>query len=134
MRLTWTKELDEKLIAMRLEGKTFDAIAKEFNLSRSAISGRLFRLKVPSMKASKPKPVIWKPKARHVGELSKEQCKWPIGNVGEPDFHFCPELRLEGKPYCPSHQKIAYVGVPNGGRGNSNKSASARLFNTPRCR
>lgn len=38
-----------------------------------------------------------------------EGCKWPIGDVGQPDFHFCDEPRLDGKSYCPSHDALAHV-------------------------
>ena len=38
-------------------------------------------------------------------------CKWPIGHPDEPDFHFCGEHALLGKPYCPEHYRRAYVAI-----------------------
>ena len=39
------------------------------------------------------------------------ECRWPIGHPGEPDFHFCTERALVGKPYCAEHTALAYVKV-----------------------
>ncbi|HSR71027.1 MAG TPA: GcrA family cell cycle regulator [Kiloniellales bacterium] len=36
-------------------------------------------------------------------------CLWPIGDPGEPDFHFCEAPAVEGKPYCPTHCARAYI-------------------------
>jgi hypothetical protein len=31
-------------------------------------------------------------------------CRWPIGEVGAPDFHFCNAKRRKGS-YCAEHAK-----------------------------
>jgi len=36
-------------------------------------------------------------------------CLWPLGDPGEPDFHFCGMPAVEGKPYCPDHCSRAYI-------------------------
>jgi len=36
-------------------------------------------------------------------------CLWPLGDPGEPDFHFCGMPAIEGKPYCPGHCARAYI-------------------------
>ena len=36
-------------------------------------------------------------------------CLWPIGDPGDPDFHFCGEPAVPGKPYCASHCAKAYI-------------------------
>ncbi len=36
-------------------------------------------------------------------------CKWPIGDPGEADFHFCGSASVAGRPYCPEHCAIAYI-------------------------
>ena len=41
--------------------------------------------------------------------LSASTCRWPIGDPGDAEFHFCGERSLDGKPYCSSHASIAYV-------------------------
>jgi GcrA cell cycle regulator len=40
--------------------------------------------------------------------LRSHHCKFPIGDPGSPDFHFCAALRAhENTPYCPKHLKLA---------------------------
>ncbi len=78
----------------------------------------------------KEKPV--KPKAKEVslsGSFSKERprgllmgaaraiealtgCKFPIGDVAAPDFHFCNATPRDGSPYCGPHCAVAYNGIP----------------------
>ena len=36
-------------------------------------------------------------------------CLWPIGDPGDPDFHFCGAPTVPGKPYCASHCAKAYI-------------------------
>ncbi|WP_316397321.1 GcrA family cell cycle regulator [Bradyrhizobium sp. 33ap4] len=36
-------------------------------------------------------------------ELTAETCRWPIGEVGAPDFRFCGCTPAAGKPYCGPH-------------------------------
>lgn len=38
-------------------------------------------------------------------------CCWPIGEPGNPDFRFCDEPAIAGKPYCDAHAQLAYVKV-----------------------
>jgi GcrA cell cycle regulator len=42
-------------------------------------------------------------------ELSNYPCKWPIGHPNDPDFKFCSERSVVGKPYCVAHCTMAYV-------------------------
>lgn len=42
-------------------------------------------------------------------DLQPHQCRWPVGEVNHPEFGFCGEGRIEGKPYCPGHEKRAHV-------------------------
>ena len=36
-------------------------------------------------------------------------CKYPVGDPHKPDFHFCCEPRLDGKPYCDHHDWLTHV-------------------------
>jgi len=36
-------------------------------------------------------------------------CLWPIGDPGDPDFHFCGAPAVPGKPYCAEHCARAYI-------------------------
>ena len=40
--------------------------------------------------------------------LTENHCKWPQGDPGTEDFHFCGHQPLAGKPYCEQHAKKAY--------------------------
>jgi len=40
--------------------------------------------------------------------LTERTCKWPIGDPGQEDFHFCGHDSLEGAPYCEYHAGVAY--------------------------
>ena len=40
--------------------------------------------------------------------ISESVCKWPIGDPGGDDFHFCGHDSKEGAPYCNYHCKVAY--------------------------
>ena len=40
--------------------------------------------------------------------LTENHCKWPQGDPGTEDFHFCGHHPLSGKPYCEQHAKKAF--------------------------
>ena len=40
--------------------------------------------------------------------LTERTCKWPIGDPGNENFHFCGHDSLEGAPYCEYHAGVAY--------------------------
>ena len=40
--------------------------------------------------------------------LTENTCKWPIGDPGDGDFHFCGCKSEPGSPYCKYHSEIAY--------------------------
>jgi GcrA cell cycle regulator len=41
-------------------------------------------------------------------ELTDATCRWPVGDPGKPDFHFCGSRPYAGIPYCGVHARIAY--------------------------
>jgi GcrA cell cycle regulator len=43
--------------------------------------------------------------------LKESMCHWPIGDPGEPDFHFCGRKSTSGLPYCEHHARMAYQPV-----------------------
>lgn len=45
-----------------------------------------------------------------VFDLRPNQCRFPIGDPGKPDFRFCSEVKDGDRPYCPEHCRIAYAG------------------------
>jgi GcrA cell cycle regulator len=40
--------------------------------------------------------------------LTEHNCKWPIGDPGRPNFHFCGRGADHNSPYCAEHSKLAY--------------------------
>jgi hypothetical protein len=46
--------------------------------------------------------------AEKVCALAPEACRWPCGDPGHPDFHFCGSP-VAKKPYCGHHRAMAYV-------------------------
>lgn len=43
--------------------------------------------------------------------LKESMCRWPIGDPGEEDFHFCGRKKLGTLPYCEHHARMAYQPV-----------------------
>ncbi len=43
-----------------------------------------------------------------IEKLTERTCKWPIGDPGHHDFHFCGHDSLDGVPYCEYHAGVAY--------------------------
>ena len=41
-------------------------------------------------------------------QLTERTCKWPIGDPGGKDFHFCGHDSLDSLPYCEYHAGVAY--------------------------
>ncbi len=46
---------------------------------------------------------------RTLETLGRHECRFPIGDVGEPDFGFCG--RLANGPYCPLHRAVVFLPV-----------------------
>jgi GcrA cell cycle regulator len=56
-------------------------------------------------KKSIKKPI--KPKT--LLELENYDCRWPIGDPKQPNFHFCGGPNLPGRPYCEHHWRMAFL-------------------------
>ena len=48
------------------------------------------------------------PKKLSIFQLTEQTCKWPLGDPGQEDFHFCGHDSLESAPYCEYHAGVAY--------------------------
>jgi GcrA cell cycle regulator len=55
---------------------------------------------------SKTRKKVRKPKA--LLDLEQHDCRWPIGEPRQPDFHFCGERQAAGRPYCELHWRQAF--------------------------
>ena len=50
-----------------------------------------------------------------IADLEDHQCRWPVGDPRESDFHFCGARRMPNASYCVYHQAASigiYDGVP----------------------
>ncbi len=43
--------------------------------------------------------------------LKENNCRWPIGDPTDEDFHFCGKTRVPGSPYCEHHACVAFQPV-----------------------
>lgn len=138
--MTWTEERVAELIRLWQAGHSASAIGKMLGVSKNAVVGKAHRMQLPSRpspikqstiprRISKPaqpvtKTVITRPAApaprRIVRHAKGRSCMWPIGDPGEPDFHFCGGPALESKPYCEEHCARAYI---TRSRSSSNEAA-----------
>jgi GcrA cell cycle regulator len=48
------------------------------------------------------------PKRKTLAALEQNDCRWPIGDPKEADFHFCGAAKLGGRPYCDLHWRMAF--------------------------
>jgi GcrA cell cycle regulator len=137
MPTEWTDDDIALLRKLWAEGKTATAIAARLGgISRSAVLGKVFRLRLPpAVDNSSPAPIAkpshsiarrrgsqkplpaTKPDARpkSLFELTNNCCRWPYRRPGTEKYFFCgvPEAALElGIPYCPRHMKRAYLIAP----------------------
>lgn len=47
-----------------------------------------------------------------VSALKRGECRYPIGDPRDIDFHFCGKPSIEGRPYCSMHCRAAYSHMP----------------------
>jgi GcrA cell cycle regulator len=51
--------------------------------------------------------------------LKESMCRWPIGDPGEEEFHFCGRKKVGTIPYCEHHARLAYQPVQSRRREKS---------------
>lgn len=60
-----------------------------------------------------PTPVVDEPaplaQRKTVETLTNACCRWPVGDPGTAEFHFCGATRIPGLPYCEPHARRAYT-------------------------
>lgn len=45
---------------------------------------------------------------KSIETLQDPDCRWPIGDPQESDFHFCGKKKVAGLPYCEFHARKAF--------------------------
>lgn len=116
----WANNRIAILKQMWADGATAAAIAECLGISRSAVLGKIFRLRRRATGAAveplQPHPK--QPQRRGISllELTNETCRFPSGKPGTRSFFFCgaPGADLEGgRPYCALHARRAYSSAAN---------------------
>jgi GcrA cell cycle regulator len=135
--VAWTGRRIGLLKKLWAEGKTATDIAAHLRISRAAVLGKVFRLRLGPAKNAAPLPTgndaasvgrrrrgrryaetqiqstaPTKPRGKTLFELNNSTCRWPIGNPGAAGFHFCGEAGADlenSRPYCERHAKRAYI-------------------------
>lgn len=133
----WAHSRVAILKQMWADGATAAAIAECLGISRSAVLGKIFRLRLRAGKkeqAAAQAPCepatpkrrravrqrrqrrLSRPRRRGISllELTNATCRWPHGEPGRRGFFFCgaPGADLEGgRPYCACHARRAYSGA-----------------------
>lgn len=65
---------------------------------------------------------------RTVETLEAHDCRWPIGDPQEADFHFCGAKKLEGLPYCECHARRAFNTAPPAEKATPRRSPITNSF------
>jgi hypothetical protein len=101
--ITWTSERIEQLRSHLAQGLSYGAIAREFNVSRNTIVGKVNRLALgprprvgvrATIRIEEPvEDPVEEPEDNLPGfsllDLSEHQCRWAIQD--EPRYRFCGE-------------------------------------------
>ena len=58
------------------------------------------------------------PKKKELLDLEANDCRWPIGDPRQAEFHFCGAEKVLGRPYCIQHWTLSFV--PSRGRQQAN--------------
>jgi GcrA cell cycle regulator len=131
----WTDQRTQRLTDLWRAGKSAREVADALGVTRNAVIGKLHRLGLsgdpahasagPSKPRRERRPravVVRSPAtrrqafvcqaealpglARHLEDLSRRACRWPIGDPKSADFAFCGRP-AEAQPYCAVHQAVA---------------------------
>lgn len=135
--MLWTSSDIDTLVRQRAAGLSSSLIAIELGTTRNAVIGKANRLGLcrPDGTAGQPrKRRAYPPRAprlrlarivrepppmiddaqipieqrKTLMELREGDCRWPVGEVGDPGFFFCGGPVETGQPYCAGHCARAY--------------------------
>jgi GcrA cell cycle regulator len=136
LRKLWTDGLSASQSARQMGGVTRNAVIGKVH--RLGLSGRATPVRVTTARISTPsranysqasendaemlkpsdldsfkdtlppEPILSAEERASVLNLTEHTCKWPIGDPGKRDFHFCGARSNQGSPYCSTHAALAY--------------------------
>ena len=124
MAVDWCVDRGDLLTELWQSGHSARQIAERLGdgITRNAVIGKANRLGLskPS-KSSVTRQQRQKERAENVMSLkppidegatifslTASTCRWPIGDPGDLDFHFCGAKSKVGQPYCEYHAAKAY--------------------------
>lgn len=156
MGTTWNDERVGTLKRLWAEGLSCSECADRIGgVTRNAVIGKVHRMGLPgraTLKRKHPKarkspcrrhletlPVDIPPPAiaeqpiplhqrRTVDTLEANDCRWPVGDPQEADFHFCGARKLPGLPYCECHARRAFNTAPPSEKAVPRRSAITNSF------
>ena len=111
----WAQEgrLDRLHDLWEIEGLTASACAAQLGCTKNAVIGMVQRH--PALSQRRPSAAAALPaRVASLDGLGPNDCRWPHGHYGEPDFHFCCATIAPGRPYCLAHVAIAYIKLAPG--------------------
>jgi len=133
--MSWTEERVDKLKKLWSEGLSASQIARSLGeVTRNAVIGKVHRLGLSGRATTSridrprlhtvrrpPRPRLIVPEIELVEEarlangdyatvmtVKEGMCKWPIGDPGSDEFHFCGNQSANATPYCAAHSRMAY--------------------------
>jgi GcrA cell cycle regulator len=104
----WTAERTAVLIALWNEGIAASEIGRRLGITKNAVIGKAFRLQLAKRRPSAPTECDETPLLR-LERLGAGMCSWPLAGSETEGVHFCGAAAAPGKPYCPTHCKLAYL-------------------------
>lgn len=116
MSVDWTPDRVNTLMALWGEGIPTSEIGRRLGVTKNAVVGKVHRLGLPKRNSpikAEAKPAVKKetPQSQAVAmdSLRPGMCRWPEGEPGTENFHFCGQPIVPEKPYCAHHCERAYV-------------------------
>lgn len=122
LRDRWARELSVPQIALSLPGRTTNSVyhqARAIGLRRAKKEKKepkrhgygpaiVRDWSTPSEELEALNARIPESQRRTLLELTKDTCRFPVGDPGHPDFFYCGAAPLKGYSYCANHCAHAF--------------------------
>jgi len=110
MAVNWTEAKVKKLAKLWGKGVSAREIAEKLgeSITRNAVIGKANRLGLNKDLQPKNNSKVIDDNSDKMFHLKIKGCRWPFGDPGTDEFHFCGAKQELGKPYCLDHCMLAY--------------------------